>query len=120
MPHAIRMANHEGYPPQAFTSEAMRGEVRIFAFFDDGRPVGALATKWADREDGERVGIFHWIAGTGVLKTLPEWLPQIEAILIRDHGVTRLQLTGRAGWIKSLKPHGYRRRKVILEKGAGE
>lgn len=118
MPFAVQIAQHEGYPPQIYIGEALRGDVRIFVFWDDNiAPVGALATQFLIREDGARVGILHWIAGEGILRTLPEWLPRIEHILAHEHAITRFQVTGREGWVRTLKPLGYRCRKVILEKG---
>ena len=120
MPYAVQIANHEGDDPQEYIWEALRGEARIFVFWHDGQPTGACATRVLVKHDGTRTGEFHWIAGQGVLSTLTDWLPQLEAILARDHGVTRLRVTGRNGWARTLTSSGYRRVKIILEKGVGE
>ena len=120
VPYAVQIANHEGDDPQDYIWEAIRGEARIFVFWNDGKPTGACATRVLVNHDGSKTGELHWQAGEGMAEWLPECLPQIEQILIRDHRVTRLRATGRTGLERALKPFGFRRVKIILEKGAGE
>lgn len=117
VPYAARIAQREGCEASEYIEEAMRGEARVFVLWGaNGKPAGAIATRMLVRADKTRIGELHWCAGDGVLETLSDWLPQLEAILAR-HGATRIKLTGRHGWTRILKPFGYRRTRVILEKG---
>lgn len=118
---ARKVAEHEGDNPQDYIWEAIRGQARIFVFWGaDGSPAGACATRVQLRHDGTKTGELHWQAGSGMAQWLPECLPHIEQILKRDNGVSVYRATGRTGLERALKPFGYRRRKIILEKGAGE
>lgn len=117
MPYAQRVADREGCKLSHYIGEALRGEARIFVIWGkDGRPTGATATRLLIRNDKTPVGELHWLAGDGMSEWLPICLPQLEQILIRDHGVASFKTTGRPGLERAFAPYGYRRRKVILEK----
>lgn len=58
--------------------------------------------------------VVHWIGGRG----LRRWfvlLPELEAAT-RALGCTCLTWRGRHGWVRALRPHGYRPTRTVMEK----
>lgn len=93
------------------------GVLQLWAIQDkrkDNMPVFFLITELHTTEAGFKTLILRWAAGTD----MGDWLDDIELLeeICSREGYHKMEVWGRAGWEKVLKPHGFKREFTILSK----
>lgn len=117
MPFATRFAEKDEMPLAYLVDQVVSGEATLHVVFEGKTAVAAATTRIQIRHGSEKVGELYWLAGD----RMPEWLPmfvsEIEAFLRRAECVV-FKMIPRDGFERVLKPFGYCRTKVVLEKKA--
>lgn len=85
-----------------------REQIILWVMLDEntGNPVAAATTRVVEYPVCRSMAI-DWIGG----KRMKEWLPKFSETLdkyAKDNGCKYIEGWGRPGWIKALKPFGYR------------
>lgn len=81
----------------------------------DGRLMGAWVTKLSAYTAGAKICEIMFCAGKELEKWMAPGLAITEAWAFAQ-GYPRIEILGRFGWERLLKPYGYEKRYVVLEK----
>jgi hypothetical protein len=111
LPYLCRVAIREGRDYREYINEIASGECRLFLVERDG--VKGACTTRVTITNGEPTGELHWLAGDDIKTWFADFVPAVEKTF---QGVARFEITGRKGFARLLKPHGYTTHKVILRK----
>jgi hypothetical protein len=111
MPHFLTFARRRN--AQHIWQRIHDGEIQIHLVMKDGASVAAIGTHTYDHEKG-RIADLVWCGGENIPAIL-DILPTLEHRL-GEQGCSRIILTGREGWLRLLRPRGYRKAQITLEK----
>lgn len=81
----------------------------------DGKIVGAWVTRLASHIAGAKLCEIVFCGGGDLERWMTPGLAVTEAWAVAQ-GYPRIEVLGRHGWERLLKPYGYRKRYVVLEK----
>jgi hypothetical protein len=117
MPFAAQFAAKDEMPLSYLVEQVVSGEATLHVVFAGETPIAAATTRIQIRHGSEKVGELYWLAGERMAEWLPMFVSEIEAFL-RRAGCAVFKMIPRDGFERVLKPFGYRRTKVVLEKKA--
>lgn len=100
-------------PVEELQRQVARREVQLVMIWD-GERAHALIGIRINRRGNDLVGQIAWMSGKG----MREWLHLLSELeqYFQKLGCVEARLTGRRGWSKVLKSHGYKLADITMEK----
>lgn len=91
-----------------------KGTCQLWGVLDEDEEILAAAVTGTGFVGGRAAVVIRYLSGT----VMAEWINAIAMIerWAMDHDFELVEVWGRPGWIKALKPHGYRHAFHVLEK----
>lgn len=98
---------------ETYKARCIAEDAQLWLIIEDNVPAGCIVTHVYETARGLTCGIpiaagCFQTQGENVLETIERWA--------RAEGCVRLEESGRLGWIKALKPHGWHPIAVVMEK----
>ena len=91
-------------------AECQAGRAALWIALDGSQPVGAAVTQCDGKE-----AVIALVGGVRILESIAATLPPIEA-WASQCGAKRMAMDGRKGWVRALKPFGYRSEGTLVIK----
>lgn len=86
---------------------------QLWLIEDAEQVVGAIVTEIVETSNGLTC---NFVTAAGSFRSDGDMCLDVIEAWARTEGCVRLELTGRAGWQRCLKPHGWRQSAVVMEK----
>lgn len=120
MPWIAKAIDKEDYLAdlQYIQTQLRRGFMQLWAIQDtrkQNQPICFLITEIRQTPDSdERIAVIRWCSGENMF----EWLEDIAILenLATQIGCTDVEVWGRVGWSKVLKPYGFTKKWEVLSK----
>lgn len=100
--------------PESYKTRCIEGTAQLWLIKDQDQVVGAAITEIYNTPAGMTCAV-PVVAAVSLEEAVAPCFEEIER-WARAEGCTRMQGYGRLGWIRALKPYGWRPRAVEIEK----